>query len=125
MRKAHIHHRDGNPTNNPPDGSNWMVLCPGCHNKTHGSGRRTNHQGSGVYVTVMFAPWKRNEILKMKGNCCELCGAKAYSNVYSTTRRAKRCEWCGRIIPNRRSQIQWRDGRIMCRECFEKYSEEV
>jgi hypothetical protein len=25
------HHRDGDPTNNPPDGSNLDVCCLGCH----------------------------------------------------------------------------------------------
>lgn len=25
------HHLDGNPANNPEDGSNWFVCCPKCH----------------------------------------------------------------------------------------------
>lgn len=120
-QRAHIHHKDGNPTNNPPDGSNWEVLCGRCHNKIP----KANHQGDGVYITMVFAPWKRDEILRMKGNRCEKCGTEVYSGIYPTTRRAKRCEWCERIIPKKKDQIQWRDGRIMCSLCFEKYSEEV
>ncbi len=30
-----IHHRDGNHYNNPPDGSNWELLCAFCHEDAH------------------------------------------------------------------------------------------
>jgi hypothetical protein len=30
-----VHHRDGNHSNNPPDGSNWEPLCVYCHEDTH------------------------------------------------------------------------------------------
>ena len=30
-----VHHRDGNPKNNPPDGSNWENLCVYCHDDEH------------------------------------------------------------------------------------------
>ncbi len=30
-----VHHRDGNPANNPPDGSNWENLCVYCHDDEH------------------------------------------------------------------------------------------
>ncbi len=30
-----LHHRDGNPANNPLDGSNWQRLCKSCHRKLH------------------------------------------------------------------------------------------
>ena len=30
-----VHHRDGNPNNNPPDGSNWENLCVYCHDDEH------------------------------------------------------------------------------------------
>ncbi len=30
-----VHHRDGNPRNNPPDGSNWENLCIYCHDDEH------------------------------------------------------------------------------------------
>ncbi len=33
-----VHHRDGNPLNNPPDGSNWENLCVYCHEDEHGRG---------------------------------------------------------------------------------------
>jgi len=30
-----VHHIDGNRTNNPDDGSNWMLVCKSCHSKIH------------------------------------------------------------------------------------------
>lgn len=30
-----VHHRDHNHDNNPPDGSNWEVLCLYCHDAEH------------------------------------------------------------------------------------------
>ena len=30
-----VHHKDGNPGNNPPDGSNWENLCIYCHDDEH------------------------------------------------------------------------------------------
>lgn len=33
-----VHHRDGDPRNNPPDGSNWENLCTYCHEDEHSRG---------------------------------------------------------------------------------------
>lgn len=33
-----VHHKDGNPHNNPADGSNWENLCVYCHNEEHSRG---------------------------------------------------------------------------------------
>ncbi|MGD0230115.1 MAG: YajD family HNH nuclease [Syntrophorhabdales bacterium] len=33
-----VHHKDGNPNNNPPDGSNWENLCVYCHDDEHSRG---------------------------------------------------------------------------------------
>jgi len=33
-----VHHRDGNPNNNPEDGSNWENLCSFCHEDEHSRG---------------------------------------------------------------------------------------
>lgn len=30
-----VHHKDGNHSNNPPDGSNWENLCVYCHEDIH------------------------------------------------------------------------------------------
>lgn len=33
-----VHHKDGDPTYNPPDGSNWENLCIYCHDDEHSRG---------------------------------------------------------------------------------------
>ena len=33
-----VHHKDHNHDNNPPDGSNWEVLCVYCHDHEHTRG---------------------------------------------------------------------------------------
>jgi HNH endonuclease len=35
LRELTVHHRDGNHDNNPPDGSNWELLCLYCHENEH------------------------------------------------------------------------------------------
>ena len=35
VRELTVHHRDGNHDNNPPDGSNWELLCIYCHENEH------------------------------------------------------------------------------------------
>ena len=36
MRELTVHHKDLNHDNNPPDGSNWELLCLYCHDDQHG-----------------------------------------------------------------------------------------
>lgn len=35
LHELTIHHRDHNHDNNPPDGSNWELLCLYCHDNEH------------------------------------------------------------------------------------------
>lgn len=35
LRELTVHHRDHNHHNNPPDGSNWELLCLYCHDYEH------------------------------------------------------------------------------------------
>ncbi|NSL53397.1 YajD family HNH nuclease [Uliginosibacterium aquaticum] len=35
LRELTVHHRDHNHDNNPPDGSNWELLCIYCHENEH------------------------------------------------------------------------------------------
>lgn len=35
MRELTVHHKDHNHHNNPPDGSNWELLCVYCHDDEH------------------------------------------------------------------------------------------
>jgi len=35
LKELTVHHRDHNHDNNPPDGSNWELLCVYCHDHEH------------------------------------------------------------------------------------------
>ena len=35
VRELTVHHKDGNHHHNPPDGSNWELLCIYCHENEH------------------------------------------------------------------------------------------
>ncbi|MDP2811495.1 MAG: YajD family HNH nuclease [Rhodocyclaceae bacterium] len=35
LRELTVHHRNHNHNNNPPDGSNWELLCLYCHDNEH------------------------------------------------------------------------------------------
>jgi len=41
-----VHHKDHNHDNNPPDGSNWELLCIYCHDNEHQ--RYLEQQGGGI-----------------------------------------------------------------------------
>ena len=38
LRELTVHHKDHNHENNPPDGSNWELLCLYCHEHEHEKG---------------------------------------------------------------------------------------
>lgn len=41
-----VHHKDHNHDNNPPDGSNWELLCLYCHDNEHSRGLESEwHNG--------------------------------------------------------------------------------
>jgi hypothetical protein len=35
LKELTVHHKDHNHDNNPPDGSNWELLCLYCHDHEH------------------------------------------------------------------------------------------
>ena len=35
LRELTVHHKDHNHNHNPPDGSNWELLCLFCHDNEH------------------------------------------------------------------------------------------
>ncbi len=45
LRELTVHHRDHNHNNNPPDGSNWELLCLYCHDHEHEKFARAGHGG--------------------------------------------------------------------------------
>jgi predicted HNH restriction endonuclease len=54
LKELTVHHKDHNHDNNPPDGSNWELLCLYCHDNEHardlvadcydGAARETDHR---------------------------------------------------------------------------------
>ncbi len=47
LRELTVHHRDHNHDNNPPDGSNWELLCLYCHDNEHQRQLEAASAGSG------------------------------------------------------------------------------
>lgn len=47
LKELTVHHRDQNHDNNPPDGSNWELLCVYCHDNVHSRTIADEH-GSGT-----------------------------------------------------------------------------
>jgi hypothetical protein len=60
LRELTVHHRDHNHDNNPPDGSNWELLCLYCHDNEHQrqlelAGRSGGRQGTAPATHQPFA----------------------------------------------------------------------
>ena len=72
LRELTVHHRDHNHGNNPPDGSNWELLCLYCHDNEHqrqleaAGGGSGPPAGSSVATHAPFADLK--ELLAKKGS---------------------------------------------------------
>ena len=64
-----VHHRDHNHDNNPPDGSNWELLCLYCHDNEHSRYLEAD-RGAGITVRGGQA-----------GHPQPLCRAKRYAQV--------------------------------------------
>jgi hypothetical protein len=64
LRELTVHHRDHNHHNNPPDGSNWELLCLYCHDNEHqrqlevAGGGSTHAAGRGGATHSPFANLK-------------------------------------------------------------------
>lgn len=67
-----VHHRDHNHDNNPPDGSNWELLCLYCHDNEHSRYLEADQQGtagnnSGVPAAATHNPFAAlQDMLKKK-----------------------------------------------------------
>jgi hypothetical protein len=72
LRELTVHHRDHNHDNNPPDGSNWELLCLYCHDNEHqrqleaaaGGG---GNSSAGVRVSTYAAFADLKDLLARKG----------------------------------------------------------
>ena len=45
LRELTVHHKDNDHMNNPPDGSNWELLCLYCHDDAHQSYEKDGYYG--------------------------------------------------------------------------------
>jgi hypothetical protein len=75
LRELTVHHKDGNHDNNPPDGSNWELLCIYCHENEHaryedhiaGKSGSDAAQASGSDPKATHRPFARlGDLLKKK-----------------------------------------------------------
>lgn len=48
LRELTVHHRDHNHDYNPPDGSNWELLCIYCHDHEHTRGVQEQRSAGGA-----------------------------------------------------------------------------
>lgn len=62
-----VHHRDHNHDNNPPDGSNWELLCIYCHDNEHSryldSAGRQEPAAGGTHDAATYKPFAGLESL--------------------------------------------------------------
>ncbi|MNC87569.1 hypothetical protein D3C83_33030 [compost metagenome] len=67
LQLLEVHHRDGNHDNNPPDGSNWELLCAYCHEAEHRKLLDNTGSGDGEKNTATHKPFENlAELLKRK-----------------------------------------------------------
>ncbi|HNO74078.1 YajD family HNH nuclease [Nitrosomonas mobilis] len=69
LQLLEVHHKNGNHDDNPPDGSNWELLCTYCHENEHSKikdsmGRADNHSTAPTSTFNPFANLK--DMLKQK-----------------------------------------------------------
>lgn len=56
LKDLTVHHKDHNHDNNPPDGSNWELLCIYCHDNVHSRTIATEHGAGGEESGADAAP---------------------------------------------------------------------
>ncbi len=72
LQLLEVHHRDGNHDNNPPDGSNWELLCTYCHEAEHrryldSAGREGRQARGGKESQTTYRPFENlGALLKRK-----------------------------------------------------------
>lgn len=72
LQQLTVHHRNHNHDHNPPDGSNWELLCLYCHDNEHSryldsEGRSAEPSGSGPGTPATHNPFADLKAL-LKGN---------------------------------------------------------
>lgn len=68
LQELTVHHKDHNYKNNPPDGSNWELLCTYCHDNEHSRSLEAQWQVSESSTNKKSAPPKHQpfaDLLKL------------------------------------------------------------
>ena len=60
LRELTVHHKDHDHTNNPPDGSNWELLCLYCHDDEHQKSGATGYHGLATHDSQRESPLGHN-----------------------------------------------------------------
>ena len=60
LKELTVHHKDHNHENNPPDGSNWELLCVYCHDHEHEKSIDAKHFDSGTSAPSRQEPGLAN-----------------------------------------------------------------
>lgn len=71
LRELTVHHKDNDHMNNPPDGSNWELLCLYCHDDAHEAYERAGGRlpASGGEPSLGFRPFEGlQRLLKAQEN---------------------------------------------------------
>ena len=71
LKELTVHHKDHNHDNNPPDGSNWELLCLYCHDYEHEkllsiSRHEASNDDSGSTPPSTFQPFENLDSLLKK-----------------------------------------------------------
>ncbi|MFH0880114.1 MAG: YajD family HNH nuclease, partial [Lentisphaerota bacterium] len=56
LRELTVHHKDHDHENNPPDGSNWELLCLYCHDHEHEKYKMAGHVSGNGLASEPLAP---------------------------------------------------------------------
>ena len=72
LQLLEVHHKNGNHDDNPPDGSNWELLCTYCHENEHSklkdsAGRTASGEAAPASTFNPFADLKAMMESKKKG----------------------------------------------------------
>lgn len=64
LHELTVHHRNHNHDDNPPDGSNWELLCLYCHDNEHS--RQLDHDAGGGLEDAAAKPATGNPFADLK-----------------------------------------------------------
>src|SRR6266852_2020985 len=67
LRELTVHHKDHNHNNNPPDGSNWELLCIYCHDHEHEKYKLKGYVDGSTQVDEPERPHIANPFEKLDG----------------------------------------------------------